>query len=78
MKVRMVQPVSGYFYNNPDGARIGDVVDVPDDHGADLIRNQLAEPVKKKEPEERAVPPDESEKAVLTTEQVPKRATKRS
>lgn len=77
MKVRMTQPVSGYFYNNPDGAAIGDVVDVPDDHGADMIRNGLAAPVKVKEPEERATPPDESEKSVLTTEAVPKRAARK-
>lgn len=52
--------VHGGFHNNPDGVRIGDVVDVDDTEGARYCALGYAEPVVDKR-EERAVPPKDEE-----------------
>lgn len=72
--MRLLEDVTGYFYNNPDGAKAGDVVDVPDDDAVNMLKFGRAEAVKKKTKEEHAVADEESETATVESEGPPPRS----
>lgn len=69
MRIRMKINVAGTFHNNPEGVRVGDVVDYVDDENAQrYIDHDYAEEVeedRKPRVEEQAVKPVTEERAVV-------------
>lgn len=67
MKVRIQGDISGSRDGVPWPKR-GETMELPDDEGASLCASGLAAPVAESDDVEKAVPADDSEKRVLTTE----------